>query len=306
MIKQFLKNYYCPDYQKVAYILILTLFAVFGCGDSGGGNGGDTPAGIVDNSDFYGVFESTVQVGSCSAETPTITTGSDQSRHAEDNYIFIPEDSNSIIFTTDDEDVEITVSNNTVSIERTGDEWTFDLVLDFSSDYNTISVSGNATSDDPEDCTGIITGDAVKINRFTDMGNGTVRDNRSNLLWLKEGNAFGPMWCSSALAAANSLESGEHGLTDGSSQGDWRLPTKSEWEEFFDNNYSYPAISNAAGDGRWSQGDAFNFSSNSTAFFWSQTAYDSNMHVAYLDKGRMVLYPCHNHGIWVWPVRTDQ
>jgi len=219
-----------------------------------------------------------MQIGSCDVETSTIETGSDQSREGEDSYIFIPEDSNNIIFTTDEYDVAITVSDNTVSIERTGNEKTFDLMLDFSSNYNSIIISGNTTSDDPEDCTGIITGNATKKDidpgeRFTDMGNGTVRDNETYLIWFKDANALGAANWYWALGLANSLKSGENGITDGSVQGDWRLPTKSEWEEFIDTNYSNPAISNAAGDGPWSHGDAFIFSANTT-LFWSNTFFD--------------------------------
>ena len=83
-------------------------------------------------------------------------------------------------------------------------------------------------------------------NRFVDMGDGTVLDRTSGLTWLKNANAFGAMNWDDASAAAAALNDGEYGLTDGSIEGDWRLPTIEEWEAFVDANYDSPALSNAA------------------------------------------------------------
>jgi hypothetical protein len=78
--------------------------------------------------------------------------------------------------------------------------------------------------------------------RFTDMGDGSVRDNNSGLIWLKCGNctdisgdAFyaAADWNYANDVAAPSLADGLCGLTDGSSEGDWRLPTTLEWRDFF-------------------------------------------------------------------------
>src|SRR5712691_11453672 len=63
--------------------------------------------------------------------------------------------------------------------------------------------------------------------RFTDRGNGTVRDNLTGLIWLKDilcaARAGSPTWLD-ALTFANTLASGTCGLRDGSVAGDWRLP----------------------------------------------------------------------------------
>jgi hypothetical protein len=73
---------------------------------------------------------------------------------------------------------------------------------------------------------------------FTDNGDGTVTDNSTGLIWLKNANCViffsgditGHNWrnWSEALTAANSLTSGYCGLSDGSSAGDWRLPNANE------------------------------------------------------------------------------
>jgi hypothetical protein len=64
--------------------------------------------------------------------------------------------------------------------------------------------------------------------RFTDMGDGTVRDSDTGLFWLKNANSFEGMDWAEAKAAAANLNSGERGLSDGSSSGEWRLPAKIE------------------------------------------------------------------------------
>jgi hypothetical protein len=60
--------------------------------------------------------------------------------------------------------------------------------------------------------------------RFTDPGNGTVRDNLTRLIWLKQANCFGTRSLANALEAATTLASGSCGLSDGSVEGNWRLP----------------------------------------------------------------------------------
>ena len=102
--------------------------------------------------------------------------------------------------------MEILVSGNSVSVTIIGDGYSSYTALDFSSDYNTVNISGDVTSDDPDDCTGDITGNAARLDRFTDMGDGTVRDNRTNLLWLKDANTFPyPMDLVEATASVNGL-----------------------------------------------------------------------------------------------------
>ena len=70
--------------------------------------------------------------------------------------------------------------------------------------------------------------------RFTDNGNGTVTDNLTGLIWLKNANCFGAKDWAMALSDANTLNNGECGLTDGSVEGDWRLPNVREMQSLID------------------------------------------------------------------------
>jgi hypothetical protein len=73
--------------------------------------------------------------------------------------------------------------------------------------------------------------------RFTDNSNGTVTDNLTGLVWLKNANCIGGVvtW-QEALDWSNALpaSSGQCGLSDGSTAGQWRLPSVIELESLFD------------------------------------------------------------------------
>jgi len=143
-------------------------------------------------------------------------------------------------------------------------------------------------------------GNGAESNRFVDLGNGTVRDTSTGLIWLKNADCFGTKSWKDATDKAAALHTGECGLTDSSSKGDWRLPTKEEWEALFDKKYYGPALSNAAGTAQWSEGDAFN--NVQTRFYWSSTAYAGTVSLAVrLSNGLTSSYEKTNL-FYVWPV----
>ena len=80
--------------------------------------------------------------------------------------------------------------------------------------------------------------------RFTDNGNGTVSDNLTGLIWLKNANCFGQNQKNGAISASNMLKDNDCGLSDGSSSGDWRLPNRFELESLLDLGFESPALSN--------------------------------------------------------------
>jgi hypothetical protein len=79
--------------------------------------------------------------------------------------------------------------------------------------------------------------------RFSDNGDGTVTDNLTGLIWLKNANLFGEVTLEQALENARNLANGGGVLTDGSTAGDWRLPNINELESLLEfGNSSGPAL----------------------------------------------------------------
>jgi hypothetical protein len=96
--------------------------------------------------------------------------------------------------------------------------------------------------------------------RFTDNGDGTITDNLTHLIWLKDANCFGGVEWADALTSANTLNSGECGLTDGSVEGDWRLPNRNELTSLLDLGNYNPALPTG-----------HPFVSFELAYYWSST-----------------------------------
>jgi hypothetical protein len=81
---------------------------------------------------------------------------------------------------------------------------------------------------DGQDDGDIQAGVAFPAPRFRAMGDGTVRDNLTDLIWLQQADCFRDRTWAQALMDANSLADGSCGLTDRSHAGDWRLPNVKE------------------------------------------------------------------------------
>jgi hypothetical protein len=79
--------------------------------------------------------------------------------------------------------------------------------------------------------------------RYVDNANGTVTDNLTGLIWLKNANCFGQHNWADALTVSNGLKDGDCGLTDGSVAGDWHLPNMKEMMSLVDYGQSDPALS---------------------------------------------------------------
>jgi len=93
--------------------------------------------------------------------------------------------------------------------------------------------------------------------RFTDNSDGTVTDNLTGLIWLKNANKWGAVTWDTARANCNNLADDGSSLTDGSSAGDWRLPNVMELLSLIDWRYFNPALCNALGTAQWESEDAF-------------------------------------------------
>ncbi len=93
--------------------------------------------------------------------------------------------------------------------------------------------------------------------RFTDNSNGTVTDNLTGLIWLKDAMRFGAQEWVNALNMCNNLADDGVGLTDGSVPGDWRLPNVKELLSLVHYGFSYPTLPDTAGTDPHTDGDPF-------------------------------------------------
>ena len=133
-----------------------------------------------------------------------------------------------------------------------------------------VAVTGETTTYAPGDDGFYQAGVTGPSPRFRDLGNGTVRDGLTGLIWLKQANCFGPVPWADAIADANNLASPNCGLADRSVAGDWRLPNVKELLSLIDYGFFQPALSNAAGTGQWTEGDAFS-NVGARNCYWSST-----------------------------------
>ena len=102
--------------------------------------------------------------------------------------------------------------------------------------------TGQTSSYGPRDDGALRKGVAWPTPRFTDNNNGTITDNLTGLIWLRNANYFGARSWTQALDDANGLHSGMAGLTDGSQVGDWRLPNIRELRSLIDYERYAPAL----------------------------------------------------------------
>jgi hypothetical protein len=155
--------------------------------------------------------------------------------------------------------------------------------------------TGQTTSDATGDDGNLKKGVAWPNPRFTDNSNGTVTDNLSGLIWLKNANCFATQNWTSALIAVNGLNSGECGLTDGSAEGAWRLPNIKELQSLVDFSRYGPALPS---------GHPF---SDVQSYYWSSTSIAAPNIAWYLLLGDgRVNYDAKSNAYYVWPVRGGQ
>lgn len=157
-------------------------------------------------------------------------------------------------------------------------------------------------------------------NIYVDCGNGTVTDNRSGLVWLKRadcltnsnGGAVYP-WDKAMLMVAALADLSppfeDCGLSDGSTPGEWRLPTASEWTEMVEDAVELgctgtygPTITNDEGTACWQEGSGTaSFEGVTSSFYWSATTGYGAMS---LTSG--VFDTAYLYSRFVWPVRGGQ
>jgi len=147
--------------------------------------------------------------------------------------------------------------------------------------------------------------------RFTDNANGTVTDNLTGLIWLKDAGCFATVggitkgtdaatstltW-GNALTWSNALKSGDCTLSDGSVAGDWRLPNRKELESLVDKQNFSPSLPTG-----------HPFSNVQNYLYWSSSSYAYDAYGAwsvYMYDGFMG-YSDSSDNFDVWPVRAGQ
>ena len=149
-----------------------------------------------------------------------------------------------------------------------------------------------------------------KTKRYVDCGNGTVTDTATGVIWLKQWNCLPSANWEDARKAVAGLKNGDCMLTDGSSPGDWRLPTQMEWEAAMEKalamGCSGPTLLNDAGTGCMSAGPS-SFTGVESDYFWSSTPMEGNPQAVLgdLDHGNLLKANLINT-LRVWPVRGGQ
>jgi hypothetical protein len=134
--------------------------------------------------------------------------------------------------------------------------------------------------------------------RFTDNGNGTITDNVTKLIWLKNANAFGTRTWEQALADCNSLATGQAGLTDGSQAGDWRLPNMTEMCSVMDFSMYDPSLPSG-----------HPFTGVQSSDYWVSTTYANNTGNAWVVSmlnGGTHYGNAKSASRPIWPVRGGQ
>lgn len=147
------------------------------------------------------------------------------------------------------------------------------------------------------------------VYRFTDNQDGTVTDNLTGLVWLKNADCFGKRTWDQAISDVSQLEEGSCGLTDGSSPGYWYLPNKNQLVSLVDISEYSPALpqghpfTGVYGLHVWS-GSTY---AEEVGFAWS-VSFSS---IDYFPNGYLIGYPktpiaglpFYDKKLSVWPVR---
>ncbi|MEQ1757230.1 MAG: DUF1566 domain-containing protein [Vicinamibacterales bacterium] len=156
------------------------------------------------------------------------------------------------------------------------------------------------------------------VNRYVDCGNGTVTDTVTGLIWLKQADCLGAAAWTAANHAAAGLKAGDCGLADGSSPGDWRLPTKDEWSATIATAVALgctsagaPSMTNDAGTTCYGDGSASSFAGVGLGgqyryYYWSSSAlepYPPGASYVGLDFGYINGF-LKVDALHVWPVRS--
>jgi hypothetical protein len=154
--------------------------------------------------------------------------------------------------------------------------------------------TGQTTSHAVGDDGAVQAGLQIPVPRFTDNSDGTVTDNVSGQIWLKNGDCFGGQVWGASLTSVAALASGSCGLTDGSVAGSWRLPTVNELRSLLEMDEVEPALPGG-----------FPFTDVQADFYWTSTTSAVNTDSAMMVDlyGGAILAAGKTDALRTWPTR---
>lgn len=141
----------------------------------------------------------------------------------------------------------------------------------------------------------------------------------TGLIWLKQWNCLPLSTYAAANQAAAGLKDGDCSLTDNSLPGDWRLPTKAEWEATIAQAVVLgcahgvsrfegpPSLTNDVGIACYDTGAGSSFAAVAPELYWSSTtaAFDpTTASFADLFNGTVGGAAAKAGGLRMWPVRS--
>ncbi len=136
------------------------------------------------------------------------------------------------------------------------------------------------------------------VNKNADgvTANGTVTDNLTGLVWLKNANCYGKQAWTGALVSAQALANGTCGLADGSSSGQWRIPNVAELNSLLN--------AQEASSATWLNTLGFDNAQND--YYWTSTTNAGSAPVAWRIIMGAGVISGNDKGLSnvVWPVRN--
>ncbi|MBF0525221.1 MAG: DUF1566 domain-containing protein, partial [Deltaproteobacteria bacterium] len=164
-----------------------------------------------------------------------------------------------------------------------------------------VAKTGQSVSYGPHDDGDLQKGVAWPNPRFTDNYNGTVTDNLTGLIWLKNANCYGLQSWALNLVSVHGLSKGICGLTDGSNVGDWRIPNINEIRSLQDAAHFGPALPAGHPFTNLASGLGAEYCSSDT--YTSSTGYIMSY---FMNYGSLMNWNDKTGGYYVWPVRSGQ
>ena len=250
---------------------------------------GAAPAEVRSGKTFWGLTS-----GAWGLRTGTVPAGTNVTGADGQGVIPIPDGIYAGGKTVTASDSDLTAGNLKVGVNLFGTTGTYTGVYVGPKASFPVAKTGQTTAYATGDDGHLEKGVAWPNPRFTDHGNGTVTDNLTGLVWLKNANCAGTMVWTAAMTWAAALASPSCGLSDGSVAGQWRLPTVKELSSLIHRGTYNPAL--PAGHP---------FAGVQSLVYWSSTSNASGTDVAwlvFLAYGN-VLWNYKSYAYYVWPVR---